>query len=82
MGQHGDGAENQRLGEAEFENTDQDEQEVDGKRPRDPWQIDFQAGSQNGDAEVADEFGDILTALVDAAIDQRTKASQDDQRDK
>ena len=36
--QHGNRAQNQRFREAEFENSDQDEQEVDRQRPRNPGQ--------------------------------------------
>src|SRR5215471_16164547 len=66
--EHCNRTENHRLGEAELENSDQDEQEIDGERARNPREINLQPGGQDCDANIADEFGDVLTALMDPSV--------------
>ena len=79
---HGDRAQDQRLGETEFENTDKNEKEIHRQGSGDARQVYFETRCQDRDAHVADEFRNIVTVLVNAAIHQRRHSRQHDQGDK
>ena len=52
-------AEYQRLGKVQFEHAQQDEQKVHRHGAVEAGQLNFQAGRENGDQEVADKSGQV-----------------------
>src|SRR5579872_3497042 len=70
LSHHRDRPQNQGLGIAEFEHSDQDEKEIHRKRAGNAREIHLQPGCKDGNSQITNELRDVLAALVNSAVDE------------